>query len=217
MTKSRNLIRAQWKPTPDQVAELVRDYPSTSTAELAARWGVEMHQVYGAARSRRIKKTAEYLAAAGGQTDGVRGMGTRFQKGVVPWSKGKKMTGKVAATIFKPGQRPHNYAEIGSHRIADGVVYRKQTATGYPPRDWVAVHRIIWMAAHGPIPAGHVVTFRPGRRTTDPDAITLGGLELVSKAELINRNSLPPELQVIAQLRAVVTRTINRMTKESGT
>ncbi len=215
MTKSRNLIRAQWKPSAEQLAELARDYSTTSTAELAARFGVQAHQVYKAAYSRGLKKTAEYLASAGGQTDGTKGMGTRFQKGVVPWSKGRKMTGKVAATCFKPGARPHNYAEIGSHRVAGGVVYRKQTATGYPPRDWVAVHRIVWMAAHGPIPPGYVVAFKDGRRSTDPDAITLDGLELVSQSEIISRNRLPPELQAVAQLRAVVTRTINRMTKES--
>jgi hypothetical protein len=36
-------------------------------------------------------------------------------------------------------------------------------------RNWVAVHRLVWEQAHGPVPPGHIVVFRPGRHTTDLD------------------------------------------------
>ena len=80
---------------------------------------------------------------------------------------------------------------------------------------WTAVHRLVWEAAHGPIEPGYVVVFRPGRRSANLDEITLDALELVTRAELMGRNSvhnLPPELVQIAQLRGVLNRKINQRT-----
>ncbi len=56
-------------------------------------------------------------------------------------------------TMFKKGQVGTRFMPIGSERInADGYLDRKVSATGYPPRDWVAVHRLLWIEHHGPIP-----------------------------------------------------------------
>ena len=85
-----------------------------------------------------------------------------------------------------------NYAAIGSHRHSkDGYLERTVTddQTLAPARRWVAVHRLVWEAEHGPIPAGHAVVFLPGRRTRALKKITIDALELVSRAELMRRNS----------------------------
>ena len=82
------------------------------------------------------------------------------------------------------------------------------------------MHRLVWMAANGPLPAGHIVVFKPGRRTTELEAITLDAVELISRAENMRRNSvhqLPPELARLVQLRGVLIKTINRKAKEAET
>ncbi|MEI7446593.1 MAG: HNH endonuclease signature motif containing protein [Burkholderiales bacterium] len=217
MTASRGINRPKWRPTDAEIEQVRREFPATKTADLAARLGVARHQVDKLAANLGVRKDPAWLnGPGGGRTDGTKGMGTRFQKGMTPWSKGRKLAGliPVAETAFKPGHRPANYKPVGSHRIAaGGYLQRKVHDTGYPPRDWVMVHRLVWEQAHGPIPAGHVVAFRPGRRTTVVEEITADALELISQAELMERNRMPPELQKIVQLRSVITRVINQRSK----
>ena len=82
------------------------------------------------------------------------------------------------------------------------------------------MHALVWMEAHGPILPGHVVVFRPGRHTTDIERITLDAVELVTRAELMKRNSVHsvygPEVARLVQLRSAVTRQINRKLKEQS-
>jgi hypothetical protein len=87
-----------------------------------------------------------------------------------------------------------------------------------PARRWVGVHRIVWEAAHGPIPAGHVVCFLPGRRTAHATPIRFDALELVSRAELARRNhpvTRDPELANLVQLKGAITRQMNRIAREA--
>lgn len=211
MTASRHINRPRWRPTPEQDEVLRREFATTKTADLAARLGVVYHQVSKRATALGLRKDEAFLNGAGGRLDGVRGMGTRFQPGHVPWTKGRRMPGHGGATKFQPGHLPANHKPIGSLRIeSGGYLQRKVSETGYPPRDWVAVHRLVWIEANGPVPDGHVVVFRPGRRTTELAAITLDAVELVTRAELLERNRLPPELRRVAQLRGAITRQINR-------
>ena len=83
------------------------------------------------------------------------------------------------------------------------------------------MHRLVWEAACGAVPDGHIVVFRPGRKTTDPDKITLDALELLTRAENMRRNSVhskyPPEVARLVQLRGALTRQINRKAKEAKT
>lgn len=88
--------------------------------------------------------------------------GTPFNKGVKGWQAG----GRSAETRFKKGcmlgAAQHNYVPIGTTRVTkDGYIERKVTDDPnlVPARRWVAEHRLIWEAANGPIPAGHVVVF----------------------------------------------------------
>jgi hypothetical protein len=217
MTASRGINRPKWHPTPEQIERIRREFPTTRTADLAAAMGVEYGQVARVAMKLGVRKSDEFLnGPASGRTDGIKGLGTRFQKGMTPWSKGRKLAGvvKLADTVFKPGGRPHNYLPVGSYRVkGGGYLQRKVTDTGYPPRDWQFVHRLVWEAAFGPVPADHRVVFKPGRRTTELEAITPDALELVSLRELMDRNRMPKELQAIVQLRSVITRHINQRGK----
>lgn len=87
----------------------------------------------------------------------------------------------------------------------------------YPARRWIGVHRLVWEAANGPIPKGHAVVFKPGMASTDPDEITIDRLELITRAELMRRNTrhnLPPELNALISTKARMTRLINEREKD---
>lgn len=112
--------------------------------------------------------------------------------------------------------RPATISRSGSLRLSkDGYLERKVTddPSLAPVRRWVGVHRLVWIAANGPVPPQHIVAFKRGRRTTDPALITLDALELITLAENMRRNSLhnyPREIVHVHQLRAAITRQINR-------
>jgi hypothetical protein len=206
--------------------QLLRErYPHEPTAALAARLGRPVGQVYQAAARHGLRKSAEYLSSPAAcrlrRGDAV-GKPWQFRPGMVPWNKGLAgSTGLHPATAahhFTPGNRPHTWRPVGSTRVSkDGYLQRKRTDTGYPPRDWVAVHRTVWEAAHGPVPAGSVVVFRPGRLTQVESEITLDAIECVTRRELMARNSVHrhgSEIYRAAQLRGAITRQINRRLRE---
>ena len=118
-----------------------------------------------------LRKSAAFFARdLGGRMlkGGRMSVATQFQPGATPWNKGQhyQALGRSIDTQFKPGARPHTWRPVGSLRVnADGYLQRKLTDTRYPPRDWVAVHRTVWEAAHGPVPGQHVVVFK---RTGQP-------------------------------------------------
>lgn len=184
-------------------------YPHMPTAALAKVIGRTPRALKQKAQTMRVHKTLDYYREFAGLA------GSRFTKGQKPWNTGKHYVagGRSVETRFKSGNRPRTWKPIGSYRITgDGYLGRKVTDTGYTPRDWVSVHRLVWMAANGPTPADHVVVFKPGRRTTELARITLDALELVSRAELMRRNNvhtrLPPELVRVVQLRGALVRKI---------
>lgn len=188
-------------------------YPHMPTRALAQVIGRTNRSVKLKAQALGLKKTPAYYREFAGIA------GARFAKGHLPANKGVKgwnAGGRSAETRFKPGQRPHTWKPVGSYRTnSDGYLDRKVTDTGYTPRDWVAVHRLVWIEANGPIPAGHSITFKPGRRTTELSLITPDALELVSRVDLMRRNSvhavMPPELARLVQLRGALIRKINRI------
>lgn len=219
--------------TAADIAALRRDYPHLPTAHIAARLGRSVGQVYRAAERQGLRKSDAYLASPAAcrlRRGNNVGAAHRLTKGFTPWNKGLPgSTGQhpnSAAHHFQPGRPAHearNYRPIGSLRLSkDGYLERKVTDDPalYPARRWVAVHRLVWEAAHGPIPAGHAVVFRPGRKATEPERITLDALELVTRAELMRRNSyhtnLPPELARVVQLRGALTRQINKRAKDEA-
>lgn len=217
--------RIRW--TPAKLAKLRRLYPITRTSEMAKMLGASLRATYTQARKLGLRKAPEYLAdtARSGRTNGQRGLTTRFKAGQTPWNKGRKgwkAGGRAATTQFKPGRPAHesrNYVPIGTYRINhDGYLEQKTTddRSLAPARRWVGVHRLVWEAANGPVPPGHAVVFRPGRRTAELERITVDGLELIPRAELMRRNShhnLPPEVSQLIQLRGALNRKIRNRTK----
>lgn len=208
------MIRRRW--TASDTAVVVARYADTNTGELAAMLGRPEGSIYTLAHRLGLTKSTLYMRKRHGLHAAEAGRLTRFQPGHVPANKGTSYQpgGRAVETQYKPGNRPHGWVPIGSYRInADGYLDRKVTDDGRGPRDWTAVHRLVWIEAHGQPPAGHVVVFRPGRRTTDPAAITLDALELVTRAELMRRNSIaryPKEISDLMRLRGVVNRQINK-------
>lgn len=157
----------------------------------------------------------------------------RFAKGTVPPNKGQKMPpgwapGRMASTQFQPGAMPFNNLPVGSYRINHGnrkrgtrpvLEFKFSDAPGPCTNRWVSVTRKVWIEAHGAVPPGHVIAFKPGRYSVQLQDITLDALECITNAENVRRNSLhnlPPELAQVHRLRGALTRAINRKLKDEG-
>jgi len=184
--------------------------------------GHRLQAVYRKASAMGLKKTPEFIAA-----ESARQLAkpdhplreTRFTKGHGPWNKGVKgvHTGGDA-TWFKPGQMPHNTLPLGSTKFdKSGVLLQKvSNAKGNNSARWRAVQELVWVRLNGPVPAKHIVVFKPGMRTNVLEEITIDRVECISLAENMKRNTrhnLPPELNQVVQLRAVLTRQINKRMK----
>lgn len=217
MTAAKKLrqVRAIW--TDDQVATLRKVYSNYKTEDVAHILGHSLTATYRKANSLGLEKSDAYLASPAacrlrrGESVGAE---YRFKPGNQSWNAGKKIgsKGRSAQTQFKPGQLPPNHKPIGSERLMDGYLQRKMTETGYPPRDWVPVHILLWQEHHGQVPAKHCVIFKDGIKSN----IVIENLECLSRSDLMRRNSvhnLPKELAELVQLRGALTRQINKRSK----
>lgn len=113
-----------------------------------------------------------------------------FDKGAVPFNKGKKCkpgTGgrhpNARKTQFKKGNLPHNTHFLGHERVSkDGYVEisidETNPHTGFERR-YVLKHRWLWEQANGPIPEGMALKCKSDRLNTDPS-----NWELVPRALL---------------------------------
>jgi len=109
----------------------------------------------------------------------------RFKSGHVPANKGKKGMGGWEPTQFKKGNRPWNYKPVGTERVnGDGYVDIKVA----DPNKWKGKHILLWEAANGPVPKGHVVIFADSNKRN----FDLNNLLLVSRKELavLNKHNL---------------------------
>jgi HNH endonuclease len=207
--------------TAAEAREAVRRYPHEPTKVLAERFGRPMYQVYQFAARHGLSKTAEYLASPAASRlrrgDNV-GAPYRFPKGHVPHNKGLRrpgwFRGRMRETWFKRGALPHTWVPVGTE-VLDPDGYRKRKVTDNRKLasrfNWKFVHVLTWEKAHGPVPRGHAVAFRNGDRRD----IRLENLELVSRRELMRRNTvhnLPKPLAQVIQLHGALTRQIRRRT-----
>jgi hypothetical protein len=154
-----------------------------------------------------IQKSEAFLKGPfSGRLDGVRGMGSRFQKGNQSWNKGKSMpsTGRSSQTQFEKGAMPHNHVAVGTEVVATEGYLKVKVAE---PNKWEWVHRRNWQTAHGPIPKGMVLVFK----TPDHMNCSVDNLELITRQELMSRNTIqrfPPELKQTIRLLGKLKRTI---------
>ncbi|MNL55223.1 hypothetical protein D3C87_1786150 [compost metagenome] len=82
---------------------------------------------------------------------------------------------------------------------------------------WHPVHRVVWIAANGPVPDDHIVVFKPGMRTNVLEEITADRLECITRGENAERNhprARSPELAKLVQLKGAITRQVNRIARE---
>jgi len=187
-----------------EVERLYELYPHYSAEVIASVLGLSKSSVLRKAKRIGLKKSTEWIAQNARENAHLPGhpaAATRFMPGLVPWNKGQKgLQIGGQHTRFRAGQRPHTWRPVGAEVIRDGALWRK--VTDGDPRgsrfDYVAVHRLVWKQAHGEIPAGFVVAFRPGLHTCIAAEITLDRLELITRGEVAMRNSYhryPPELK----------------------
>lgn len=216
-------MRRVW--TPEQEAILRARYPAEPTVALAQELGHPVRSVYCKAKNLGIKKTAEYLLtehACRLRRGGDVGAATRFKKGMAPVNKGTKRPGwapgRMAETQFKSGKLSGRAAQlllpVGTE-VVDRDGYRKRkvrkdAAPNMSRFNWKFVHVLVWEEKHGPVPKGHAVVFR----NRDKADIRADNLELVTRAELMRRNSFhnnyPKEIGRVIQLRGAIVRQINK-------
>jgi hypothetical protein len=222
-------VRRFWTADEDETLRI--NYANFPTYLIAHVLNRSERAVYQRAESFGLKKSAAYLAsdAAGriqrGRTD-PRLTKTQFRKGQAAWNKGVRgvvgVQPECRATQFKKGQLSGRaqalLKPVGATRIVYGNLERKVTEGGlYPAARWQPVHRLVWEAANGPVPRGHLAVFKPGRHTTHEADITLDRLEVITRAENMRRNSYltryPKEVADLIRLRGALNRKINRRTK----
>jgi HNH endonuclease len=215
-----------WSRADDRLLRAI--YPHQSTASVAQRVRRSISSTNGRAKKLGLKKTAAYLASPAAcrlrRGDHV---GKRFwyPKGHVPANKGLRRpgwhAGRMRETQFKPGTRSgkagDHWMPIGSTRIADGYVYRKVADVLNVPYtvNWKLEHHLVWTAAHGPIPRGHVLIFRNG----DPTDVRLDNLELITRRALMARNTvhnLPKPLAATVQLLGKLNQVIRNKEARSA-
>lgn len=230
MTKSRNRNKPKARWTPELEDQLRALYPDNTAEIVGEQMGLRLSQIYQKAKALGIQKSDAFNASdksgrvrRGKQHPNM--VAHQIKPGSVPWNKGTHYVagGRSAETRFKKGRKPEegrNYVPIGTLRISkDGYLERKMTDDQalFPARRWTFVHRIVWERANGPIPAGHVIAWKPGQRTAIEAEITVDRLECISRAENAQRNSMwrsDPEMMRLHQLKGQITRQVNRI-KES--
>lgn len=195
--KERRLATKKKRFLTDEEKHIIADlFPNTFTYEIAERLGRSYSTVANYAYTAGIYKSEEFREkewARQAQRLQQAGNVHRFSKGHMPHNKGKKVSSetyaRMAPTMFKKGQAPHNTRTDGAERIdVDGYVLKR-----LGPGKWVPKHRYVWEEANGPVPDGMALVFKDGNKQN----ITLDNLELVTRQELMLRNTIqryPTEL-----------------------
>lgn len=215
MTKSRGILppRRQWTNEEDRI--IAEHYPYTSSTELCDLLGCNVHILYKRVERLGVKKAPGFMSSfVSGrfQRGEQRAPENRFKPGQKPWSAGKKIgtRGRTKETQFKPGNRPHNYKPVGTEVFnTEGYLIRKVSDEGLQRDKWKFVHLLLWVEHHGPVPDGHLITFKDGQRKN----CAIENLECISIKEHACRhgiNQYPEELRKLMQLRGQINRQINK-------
>jgi hypothetical protein len=163
-------------------------YTERQLAFISRRRRMPRRQLYALfiRRFRRRDVTFDNLKALCWRRGWRSGRNGRFEKGIVPANKGKRMpyNPNSARTQFKKGQLPKNTKYLGHERTSkDGYVEisvkQRNPHTGYERR-YVLKHRWLWEQEHGPVPKGFALKCKGNRLNTDP-----------ANWELIPRSLLP--------------------------
>ena len=215
--KARSKSRKPW--TPEEDALLRAHYADMSNRELS------VHIFKGSRTAPAIVNRAVRLVLRK-SANFHETQPNRFQPGHATWNTGiKGSTGlhpNSRKTQFQPGSRPPNERPVGAYRVVrhyTGHMQLQQKVHDLPgphnkSQRWQPVTKIVWEAAHGPVPEGHIVVFAdPRQASTDPSQITADKLICITPAQNAERNSYwrrtPHELGQLIQLRGALQRQIN--------
>lgn len=220
--------RMAWTPEADQLLRAL--YPNTLSHKLAEQLGCDVESVFARAHKIGLRKRPgwmKHVAQLDADARRARAKASGFKPGHKPWNTGLKgfsAPGRSAETRFKPGRpadQAANYRPIGSEKYCPKrkTLVRKVTDDPVlkPVNRWRPVHRMVWEAANGPVPAGSIVIFKRGMKTLVSAEITLDRLELVTLRENMARNTvhnLPTPLKGLIRARATLNRSINRLEKQ---
>lgn len=219
MTKRRIHAEPRKRWTKAEERLLRKKYPHMPTIDLMPLLpGRTLSTIYQHAIGLGLRKTQKYLdSPAAHRLDGVKGMGTRFQKGHQSWNKGTHWTagGRSAETRFKKGNRsarwdPEDYA-VGALRISTDGELQIKFREGL--RAWIRLARFVWTTERGPIPKNGVIRALNG----DEDDCRIENLRLTTRKELMDENTYhkyPKEITQLIQLRGALNRQINKREKE---
>lgn len=224
--------RKRW--TAEEDAIVLARYPHEETGTLAVELGTLPTRLHRRAQVLGVRKTAAYLQQIAQQAVVKNGERSRFQKGMTPPNKGKRLRDyitdyetlkRIARSQFKVGNRPHTHQPVGSYaQDPDGYWKLKVTDLGSRKHggknrshwDWRYVHRLTYEAAYGPIPPGSIVILLDGDMNAclEPD-----NLIAVTRAELARMNQagfsqLPKERQL--RRAAVLEAKLRQATHEAG-
>ena len=232
MTQCRTTRPRIHRWTPAQLASLAATYAHELTATIAGRIGRTERSCYAKAHELGLKKSPEFLASklSGRLATGTKHanmVATQFRPGQAPWNKGTSFQagGRSALTRFKPGQKPVTQLPLGSYRVVhhhsgnSHLQQKTSDTSGANHKRWTPVSRMVWEAAHGPVPPGHVVVFKPDQHALVLELITLDRVECISRAQLAVRNhpaNKSPELAKLVQLKGAITRQVNRINREAA-
>ncbi|OCK48339.1 hypothetical protein BA766_20130 [Stenotrophomonas maltophilia] len=212
-------LRLNWPRFPAFLIAHVLERPKAAVYRRAALLGLQKADDFH----------TQPLASLWNGTQEPGSIAARFKPGYVSPNKGLRRpgwyAGRMRETQFKKGRaasEARNYVPIGTEKVDPKrkVLMRKVTDDPaiFPTRRWRPVHVMVWEAANGPVPEGHIVVFQPGRKTLVAAEITADRLEAVTLAENMRRNSYhnryPPELKELVHLKARITRRVRRRTKE---
>lgn len=217
------MTRRAWTADEDAVIRML--YPDTPTDAIAAVIERSISSTWQRARKLGLAKDPAYLASeAAGRIRRGEHKGRRcwFKKGHVPANKGLRRPGwgpgRMKSTQFKKGVRQgiavKLWKPIGTERVSKDGYRERKINNDFPlQRRWRAVHLLVWEAANGPLPRGHAVAFR----NRDKADIRLDNLELITRAELMRRNTYhryPQPIPKMIQLIGAVQRKVNRRVRE---
>lgn len=216
--RKRKTTRRRWSDA--EIAILRERYPDQPTASLLPLLpGRTIKTIQEKSVSIGVHKTREFLAAQGREAmarPGHPAHQTRFVKGAPAWNKGISYQpgGRSVDTRFPKGTLSGNAAlnkkPLGFERISkDGYLERKINEDRPFNKRWRFVHLILWESVNGPLPEGHALVFRNGDKTD----IRLDNLELITRSDLLRRNSTHrygPDIARLSQLKGAITRQINR-------
>lgn len=199
-------MRKIWTKEEEEI--LKKEYPNVCGKILSKKFNCKHEALLGKAHRMGLKKDISFLRDAGKRLIEC-GKDFRFEKGMTPHNKGKKLEEFMSSkdieemkkNQFKKGMTPHNALPIGSEVLRpdkSGRIYIKIKVEG--KRQLVYKHIHLWEQHNNKkLPKGHNVVFKDG----DTMNFNINNLEAISDAELMRRNTInqyPKELRQAIKL-----------------